>query len=680
MSRHTNSGSDRGYRDRDRDRSRDQRDEHLQRRSFSSSSHDHRSSTSHDQRSATLLDHRSATLLDHRSTTSHDHRSSSSHDHRHRSSRPYASDLGSRHGDSHEGSGGSYRIFHSSVRSPPPPPPPPPLPPPRGYVGTELVPFRADNDGLVQSETLIVPRIQQDKLLDGSLAISTLGRWCDRIRISKPEYTLSESAPFSAKLVIAGVEFDTEGFPTKAEAKRTVAWAAVEHFKRAGERFFMDEDTSIDWVSALMSHCAANDLGKVRIDVYLVSDDPVRHAGRVHFGGRVLEYTDLYGNSKQVVKAHVAKMALEAIRSGKFTPAKHSEAPIGHLRHSKHQVQYPKKTPLNLATRALVEQERDIGLRQPSAFYESDSTKYDPARPTSSDHHHDPHFELSRSPPRVNDPRIVPYASHAHSPPSADHRPQSRSRAGHGHRDDKLLTRVYNDDRSKAWDRDREVVEERYNDGRSHSLSRTEYELRDDELVKGPYNGGAFNSAFISSRKRPRDEDADDINYDFNRRSGSTRDNATPFKQVQTVDSGSSGVVQALLSSLVWGNATKRTCISSGSEDEFDAPAPAANTAAGTSSSSSADRQGITKASQTARFPSYANLLDIACYTRHLPEPRYADLHVGNDAAAIGGYRCSVTVDGETFDCMRVHEKRETAKEDVAGDAYKWLLKRDQVK
>ncbi|KAJ3150188.1 hypothetical protein HDU89_003277 [Geranomyces variabilis] len=492
-----------------------------------------------------------------------------------------------------------------------------------------MVPFNGvgKDDYLGQSQTLIVPRIQQDKALGGSHAISALGRWCDRTRIPAPEYTFSKTAPFSAKLLIAGVEFNTEGLPTKADAKRTVAWAAVEHFKRAGESFFAEEGTAVDWVSALMTHCAVNNLGKVHIDVHIVNDDPPQYTARVSYGGHVLEYPDLPQNTKQAVKAQAAKRALEAIRSGKIPPAaKRLEGPLGYQhRKSSSQSQYRQISASESPGPAYIKQEHDSSLKQPFAYHEGDFNDYDPARPTSSNYQQHGYIGHSHSPPRAVDSHHLPYTGHAHSPPGPYE---------HGH--------------------------------------------RDDELVNSRNNGGAFDST-ISGRKHSRDEDGDVNNYDSNRRPDYHQDNAAaPHNQVQKAGATSASVVQSLLSSLVWGNATKRAEISSGSEDEPDTPAPALSAAAaGASSSSSASRQGNPTASRPARFPSYTGLLDMACFTRHLPQPQYADLLVRDDAAAIGGYRCSVMVDGKTFDCARVHEKRETAKEDVAGDAYKWLLKRD---
>ncbi|KAJ3176401.1 hypothetical protein HDU87_005270 [Geranomyces variabilis] len=463
-----------------------------------------------------------------------------------------------------------------------------------------MVPFNGGNDNhLAQSQTLIVPRIQQDKALGGSHAISALGRWCDRMRIPAPEYTFSNTAPFSAKLLIAGVEFNTEGLPTKIDAKRTVAWAAVEHFRRAGESFFAEEGTAVDWVSALMTYCAVNNLGKVHIDVHIVSDDPRQYTARVNYGGHVLEYPDLPQNTKQAVKAQAAKQALEAIRSGKIPRAtKRLEAPHGY-QHVKafNPPQYRQITASESPAPSYIKQEHDTTLKQPFAYHEGDFKKYDPASSS----------------------YVGPYTGHSHSPPrSAD-----SNHSEHGHRDD--------------------------------------------------------NSAISSGRKHPHDEDADDNNNGSNRRLDYYQDSAAaPQNQLQRADAASANVVQSLVSSLVWGNATKRADISSGSEDEPDTPAPAMNAAAaGASSSSSASRQGNPTASRPARFPSYTDLLDIACFTRHLRPPQYADISVGDDSAAIGGYRCSVTVDGKTFGCARAHEKGETAKEDVAGDAYKWLLKRD---
>ncbi|KAJ3141863.1 hypothetical protein HDU90_006212 [Geranomyces variabilis] len=499
------------------------------------------------------------------------------------------------------------------------------------------------DDSLAQSQTVIVPRIQQG-VLDGSHAISTLGRWCDRTKLPAPEYTLSSTAPFSAKLLIAGVEFNTEGFPTKAEAKRTVAWAAVEHFKRAGEPFFVDESTSIDWVSALMTHCAVNNLGKVHIDIHIVCDDPPQYAARVSFGGRILEYPDLPQNTKQTVKAQAAKRALEAIKSGKIPHA----APIRHHVPS-NQVQYAQApysqiTAIDSTAPAYIKQERDSGLRQPLAYNEGgNSAQYDPAWPTT-----------------AGDSQQYPYAGHSSLPPShASDLRQPYASTEHGDHGNKSVDRWYNGEAS-------------------------------------------------SSRKHPRDEDGIDNSHHPNRRSRPYNNSYTDNSNNNAAfASSSAGVVQSLLSSLVWGNTTKRSnnnanISTSGSEDEPDTPAAAsalnasavmamqttaAVAVAGASSSSSlpAVVAAPSQPPPPPQFQPYTGLLDIACFQRGLPAPVYADLPVagggsdrrGGDDVESAGYRCLATVDGRSFECARVHENRETAREDVAGDVYKWLLKRE---
>ncbi|KAJ3172518.1 hypothetical protein HDU88_005846 [Geranomyces variabilis] len=535
----------------------------------------------------------------------------------------------------------SYRSSHYPSAVSPPPPPPPLHPASRGHRSNELIPYDAGmgDDSLAQSQTVIVPRIQQGAL-DGSHAISTLGRWCDRTKLPAPEYTLSSTAPFSAKLLIAGVEFNTEGFPTKAEAKRTVAWAAVEHFKRAGEPFFVDESTSIDWVSALMTHCAVNNLGKVHIDIHIVCDDPPQYAARVSFGGRILEYPDLPQNTKQTVKAQAAKRALEAIKSGTIPHA----APVRHHVQSNQiqyaQVPYSQITAMDSTAPAYIKQERDFGLKQPLAYNEGgNSAQYDPALPTT-----------------AGDSQQYPYAGHSSLPPShASDLRQPYASAEQGHHGNTSVDRWYNGEAS-------------------------------------------------SSRKHPRDEDGSDNSHHPNRRPRPHNNRYNDNSNNNAASASSAGVVQSLLSSLVWGNTTKRnthTNIStSGSEDEPDTPAAAsalnaspvtamqttaAVAVAGASSSSSLPAVVAAPPPPPTRFQPYTGLLDIACFQRGLPAPVYADLPVAGGGSNGGGggdvesagYRCLATVDGKSFECARVHEKRETAREDVAGDAYKWLLKRE---
>ncbi|KAI8919169.1 hypothetical protein DFJ77DRAFT_265128 [Powellomyces hirtus] len=168
------------------------------------------------------------------------------------------------------------------------------------------------------AQTLVIPRIKHEKAMDGSIAIGTLGRFCDKARIPAPVYTLSGSAPFSARLLVAGIEFNTEGFPSKVEAKRTVAWAAVEHFKRSGEPFFLSDDGE-DYISLLMSYCTIQKSGKVSFDHFETPENPPMFMARVVIGDGMVFEDGKSHPTKQVAKAAVAKLALEALKSGKYS-------------------------------------------------------------------------------------------------------------------------------------------------------------------------------------------------------------------------------------------------------------------------------------------------------------------------------------------------------------------------
>ncbi|TPX58548.1 hypothetical protein SpCBS45565_g07955 [Spizellomyces sp. 'palustris'] len=67
--------------------------------------------------------------------------------------------------------------------------------------------------------------------------------------------------------------------------------------------------------------------------------------------------------------------------------------------------------------------------------------------------------------------------------------------------------------------------------------------------------------------------------------------------------------------------------------------------------------------------PTYCELLHAECLKLGLTRPTYS---YSKDIVQ-GGVKCKVMVNGKTFETLRAHSRKSTAKEDACGDAYKWL-------
>ncbi|KAJ3022147.1 hypothetical protein HKX48_006883 [Thoreauomyces humboldtii] len=120
-----------------------------------------------------------------------------------------------------------------------------------------------------------------------------------------------------------------------------------------------------------------------------------------------------------------------------------------------------------------------------------------------------------------------------------------------------------------------------------------------------------------------------------------------------TADESPSNLVHNLLSTLVWNHSHKRVRSESGTSEVEASPE---------------------KSSDHGRFPTYSGLLGIECFRRRISSPAFQN--VLEDG---GGFRCQTSVFGRSFRSMRIHENAASAQEDVAGDVYKWLLEQDSA-
>ncbi|KAI8815839.1 uncharacterized protein EV422DRAFT_581873 [Fimicolochytrium jonesii] len=108
------------------------------------------------------------------------------------------------------------------------------------------------------ASSITIPRIGPEEGLEAAAAISLLQAYCVKTRISPPDYQITGQPPFTCKLTVADLVFQSGGFANKQEAKRTVTVAAVEHLRSKGDPFIKQlVEKDVDYVSKLQLRAQA---------------------------------------------------------------------------------------------------------------------------------------------------------------------------------------------------------------------------------------------------------------------------------------------------------------------------------------------------------------------------------------------------------------------------------------